>query len=81
MAFLVDDIFLAPLKGIKALANQVAKLGSRELDSESKLQSELLEAQMLFESDEITEEEYQKREDAIMKRLNAIIEAKREKSK
>ena len=41
-------------------------------DTSEKLKTELLEAQMLFETDQISEEEYSKREKNILERLNAL---------
>lgn len=78
MAFLIDDIFLSPFKGVKWLADMVKDVAERaEEKDESKLQGELLEAQMLFEADEINEEEYQKREDEIMVELNKLMEERK----
>ena len=78
MAFLIDDVFMAPFKGIKWLSDMVKDVAERaEKKDESKLQNELLEAQLLLEADEITEEEYQKREDEIMTELNKLIEERK----
>lgn len=43
----------------------------KELTDESKVQEELLELQMRYEMDEISEEEYNKKEKELMERLEA----------
>jgi len=43
-------------------------------DTPEKLKRELLDSQLLLETDQITEEEYKKREKNILKRLNALKE-------
>lgn len=73
---IIDDLLLwGPLKGIVALARKLHEIAEGEMvDDEGKLKHELQEAQMLFEMDEITEEEYAEREEAILKRLQAVVE-------
>ncbi len=74
--FILDDILMAPIKGIIWIGKKVDEIAQNELvDDEIKLKRELQEAQMLFEMDEIIEEEYTKREQAILKRLNALRQA------
>jgi len=70
MAFLIDDILLAPLKGIVWIAEKVRDMALEELeDTPEKLQRELLDLQMRLEIEEITEQEHKKKEDEILKRL------------
>lgn len=79
MAFLIDDILLAPIKGIIWLAEKVRAMALEELeDTPEKLKRELLDLQMRLEMEEITEQEYKKKEDEILKRLEAL--KKEEKS-
>lgn len=74
--FILDDIFMAPIKGIVFLAEKVKEVADREMvDDENKLKQKLQEAQMLFEMDQISEEEYDKREQNILKRLTALRES------
>jgi len=73
MAFLIDDILLAPLKGIVWIAEKVRDMAQEELeDTSEKLQRELLDLQMRLEMEEITEQEHKKKEDEILKRLEAL---------
>lgn len=74
--FILDDILMSPIKGIVWLGEKVNEIAQNELvDDETKIKQELQEAQMLFEMDEIIEEEYMKREQAILKRLDALRQA------
>jgi len=70
--FIIDDILLSPLKGIIWLGEKIKEMTEAELTDESKVHEELLELQMRFEMDEITEEEYQKKEEELIQRLEAI---------
>lgn len=71
---LIDDLLLWwPMKGIVALARKVQDIAEGEMvDDAGKLKAELQEAQMLFEMDEMTEEEYTRREKDILKRLETL---------
>lgn len=71
---LIDDLLLwGPLKGIVALARKVQEIAEGEMvDDAAKLKARLQEAQMLFEMDEITEAEYQRREDEILAKLEEV---------
>ena len=71
--FIIDDILLSPIKGLLYIFKEIEKLAREEKeDTSEKLKRELLEAQMLFETDQISEEKYQKREKSILERLNAL---------
>ena len=73
MAFFIDDILLAPIKGIVWIAEKVRDMALEELeDTPEKLQRELLDLQMTFETEEITEAEYQKKEKDILDRMEAL---------
>lgn len=73
--FIIDDILLAPVKGIVYLAKKIHELAEEELaDTGEKIKRELLDLQMLFETDQISEAEYQKKEKDILERLEALKE-------
>ena len=75
--FLIDDILLAPIKGIVWIAEKVRDMATEELeDTPEKLQRELLDLQMALEVEQITETEYQKREKDILERLEALKKKK-----
>ena len=73
--FLIDDILLAPIKGIVWIAEKVRDMASEELeDTPEKLKRELLDTQMMLETEDITEVEYKKKEKDILERLEALKE-------
>lgn len=75
---IIDDLLLwLPAKGMTALFKKIYDLAEAELNDESKLKEQLLKFQTMFELDQISEEEYQKREDEIMARLAEIRERKK----
>ena len=75
MAFLIDDILLAPIKGIVWIAEKIRDVALEELeDTPEKLQRELLDLQMALEAEQITEAEHQKKEKDILERLEALKE-------
>ena len=79
MGFFIDDILLAPIKGIVWIAEKVRDMAVEELeDTPEKLQRELLDLQMALETEQISKDEHQKREKDILERLEAL---NKEKSK
>lgn len=78
IAFIIDDILLSPITFLKWLGENIYKFVEEELTDESRVQEELLELQMRFEMDEITEEEYEKREAKLIQKLESIREYKEE---
>ena len=80
MAFLIDDILLAPIKGIVWIAEKVRDMALEELEeTPEKLQRELLDLQMALETEQITDEEYKKREEDILTRMEALRKKEGEK--
>ncbi|MCK4340967.1 MAG: gas vesicle protein GvpG [Phycisphaerae bacterium] len=79
MALILDDIILAPFKAVHWIGKKLYEHAEEELTDESKVRQQLLELQMRFELDEITEDEYQEGEDALMARLKVIREYKEER--
>jgi len=77
MAFLIDDILLAPIKGVVWIAEKVRDIALEELeDTPEKLQRELFDLQMALEAEQISEAEYQKKEKDILERLEALKKTK-----
>jgi hypothetical protein len=74
--FLLDDILLAPLKGVIFMAEKINEVIERETSDEGFIKEKLMELQMKFEMDEINEEEYDKREDELLNLLDNIREEK-----
>ena len=72
--FLIDDILLAPVTGFKFILGQIQKIADRELNDDTLIKDQLLELQMRFELDEISEEDYAEREADLFARLRVIRE-------
>ncbi|MFZ4464886.1 MAG: gas vesicle protein GvpG [Bacteroidales bacterium] len=74
--FLIDDILLAPLKGILFLGKKINEVIEKETSDEGSVKERLMALQLKFEMDEIDEEEYDRREDELLKLLGNIREQK-----
>jgi len=68
--FILDDILLSPLKGLIWLADKVDEVAQKELYDKDNLKAKLMELQLRFELDEISEEEYTRQETDLLERLN-----------
>ena len=62
---------LAPLRGTIWLAERLAAEAERELDDEATVRRLLVEAEIAFESGELSETEYEQVEDELLERLEA----------
>jgi len=78
---LLDVIFpfLIPVKGVVWIGNKLKETADAEITDKSKVQEELLDLQMRFEMGEVGEEEYKKKEEKILERLEAIRKYEEEK--
>jgi hypothetical protein len=77
--FLIDDILLAPLKGIIFLGKKINEVIEKETSDEGAIKERLMLLQLKFEMDEIDEEEYDRREDELLQLLGNIREEKQNK--
>ena len=78
MAFLIDDILLAPINGFKFVMRTLAKVAEEQYTDDAPLKEQLLELQVRLESGDITEDEYIEEEAAILRQLREIQNRKRE---
>ena len=78
--FLIDDILLAPLKSVIWLGKKINEVVEREVSDEGRIKERLMELQLRFELDEISEDEYNKQEKELLARLDEIRRAKEEVS-
>ncbi len=76
--FIIDDILLAPLKGLIWIGEKINEVSEKEFSDEGLIKEKLMELQLKFELDEISEEEYNKQEKELLERLDAIRKAKEE---
>jgi hypothetical protein len=73
--FLLDDLFLAPFRGVKFIAESVYDAAQEEIANERQaLRDEINDLYMQLETGEISEAEFEKREDEILDRLEALEE-------
>ena len=78
MAFIVDDILLAPIKFPVWIAKKLSEYAEKEMADDSKIHEDLLELQMRYEMGEISDEEYDKQEAMLMEKLEEIRKYKEE---
>lgn len=76
--FIIDDILLAPLKGVIWIGEKINEMSEKEFSDEGRIKEKLMELQLRFEIDEISEEEYKKHEEELLARLDAIRKTKEE---
>lgn len=72
MAFLLDDLLLAPLKGIHLLAKKIHEQATEEMLDEDRVRQELRELYMLLETGQISEQEFEEGERVLVERLEEI---------
>jgi hypothetical protein len=77
MAFLLDDLLLAPIKGVVWLAEKIKEQAEGEFLNEEGVRRELRELYQLVETGKISEEEFTEREEQLVERLEAIEEYKK----
>ncbi|NCU33555.1 MAG: gas vesicle protein GvpG [Candidatus Moranbacteria bacterium] len=73
---LIDDILLAPLKGIIFLGKKIDELVQKEISDEGRIKERLMELQLKFEMDEISVEEYDRRETELLEMIERIQKEK-----
>lgn len=74
--FLIDSILLAPVKGVVWLGEKFNEVAEKELNDDGLIKQELMELQLRFELDEISEQEYNEKESELLDRLDAIVKSK-----
>jgi hypothetical protein len=74
----VDDILLLPAKGLVGIFKKIHEMAKTELSDEKYTLEKLMELQLRYEMDEISEEEYNKEEAKLQAKLNEIREADEE---
>ena len=75
---LIDDLLALPFKGFLGIFRKIHEMADRELNDEAYIQEKLLELQLLYEMDEIGEEEYTRQAAEWEARLNAVRQAEDE---
>ena len=77
---LLDVVFpwFIPVKGTVWIGSKLKRTAEEDVTDEGRIQEQLLELQMRFEMDEISEEEYDRRETRLMEELESIRKYKEE---
>lgn len=75
--FLLDDLLLAPLKGIIWLWEKVKEVADRELYDVEAIKKALEELQELHEAGQLKKEEFAQAEETLLRRLQVAQERKR----
>ena len=70
--FLLDSILLAPLKGVMWMGQKLGDMAQKELSDKGRIKEELMRLQLQFELDEISQQEYDRKEKELLDRLDAI---------
>ena len=73
--FLIDSILLAPLKGVIWMGQKLGDMAQKELSDKGRIKEELMRLQLQFELDEISQAEYDQKENELLDRLDAITKA------
>jgi hypothetical protein len=76
----VDDLLFLPAKGLIGLFKKIAEVAEEEYTDEGKVKEELMRLHTLFEIDQISEEEHDRQEQKLMKRLEDIRKYKQSKN-
>ena len=63
---------MAPVNGFKFILGQVQKMADQELNDDSVIKDQLLDLQMRYELEEISDEDFKAREAELFARLRAI---------
>ena len=74
--FIIDDILMAPFKGMIFIGEKINEVIEKENSDEGTIKERLMTLQLKLEMNEISEEEYDKREDDLLKLLETIRKQK-----
>ena len=78
MAFVIDDILLAPVVLPTWIARKVSEAAYTEMTDDAAIRQELLQLQMRFELGEMDEEEYDRREADLLRQIERARKLKEE---
>ncbi len=78
MAFVLDDILLAPIRVPVWVSKKLGEAAYAEMTDENSVRQQLLELQMRLELGEVSEEEYERREADLLEEIERIRKLKEE---
>jgi len=76
VSFFLDDLILAPVKGVVWIADKIQEQAERELMDEDGVKHRLTELYMRLETGQISEEEFEQQEAELVEQLETIEEYK-----
>lgn len=72
---IIDDILFLPCRGLLGIFEKIHDMAKKEVSDERYALEKLMELQLRYEMDEISEEEFKKEEIKLQAKLNALREA------
>jgi hypothetical protein len=72
MAFIIDDILLAPFKGLQFIVKSIQETAQSEFMDEDAVRRDLTTLYMQLETGKITEDEFEQEEKGLVERLEEI---------
>ena len=78
--FILDDILLAPVKGVAWLAQQIQQETNHQLFDQQVIKARLAELQELYDAELISEAELRKAEGKLLERLQAALQREQKNS-
>ncbi len=81
MAFILDDILLAPCKAITWIGRTLYDQAEAQLTDESVIRERLMDLQNQLDLEQIDEQQFIEQEGALMRRLDAIHKYKENRDK
>lgn len=69
---LIDDVLMSPISGLLFVFKELAKTARQELLNDEGVRQELRETYMRLETGRISQEEFERRERLLVRRLEAI---------
>jgi|SRR5579872_1977700 len=76
--FLIDDLLMLPIDGMKFVFRTLAKVAEEQYTDDAPVKQRLLELQVQLENGDINEEEYVEQEAEILRQLREIENHRRE---
>jgi hypothetical protein len=70
---IIDDLLIKlPIRGFVGIFKRIAEMADEELNDKAKLKENLMQLEFLYETDQISEEEYEKKQAEILERLSQL---------
>jgi hypothetical protein len=74
--FLLDDLLLAPVKAVVWLGEKIQETANHEFSDEGAIKQKLLDLQLMLELNQVSEEDFRRREAELLARLDETAHSK-----